>query len=239
MNIEINISLRKFIKFQVIIISAILIICAIGYTVLSFGAPSIINKFFKLFDVGREQSIPTYFSVFNLLVAAALIAVIAIYEKKNDLKSSRYWISLSLIFIFLALDEALSFHEKLTYIQLSLEESSILPKLLTSHQWIPLGIIFVIITGIYFIPFIKSLSRETFILFSLAGFIFIFGAIGLELSGSLMLSNELVESKNELIYMFRRIFEEGFEMFGIAIFNIALYKEILNRKISLILINDY
>ena len=37
--------------------------------------------------------------------------------------------------------------------------------------------------------------------------------------------------KSDLIYQFRRIFEEGFEMFGIAIFNCALFREIVSRNL--------
>jgi hypothetical protein len=50
-----------------------------------------------------------------------------------------------------------------------------------------------------------------------------------------MLSTGFVDTDKDIIYRIRRIFEEGFEMFGIAIFNCALYKEILDREIYLLI----
>ena len=63
--------------------------------------------------------------------------------------------------------------------------------------------------------------------------IYIIGALGFEFLGAVMLKTGLVDSNKDLLYLIRRIFEEGFEMYGIALFNCALYREILNRKMVL------
>ena len=70
-------------------------------------------------------------------------------------------------------------------------------------------------------------------LFSIAATIFISGAVGFEYLGAVMLETGMVESRNDIAYLIRRIFEEGFEMYGIALFNCALYREILQRNFSL------
>ncbi len=69
----------------------------------------------------------------------------------------------------------------------------------------------------------------------ISGLIFIFGAVGLEFVGELMFKTGFIESSADLFYIFCRLFEEAFEMYGIALFNCALYREILNRKITLII----
>jgi len=57
--------------------------------------------------------------------------------------------------------------------------------------------------------------------------------MGFEFLGAIMLKTGIAESKDDLIFSIRRIFEEGLEMYGIALFNIALYREISNKKIAL------
>lgn len=239
MILKCNISLKQFGYAQVFIILVILILGFAGYLFQYFDLNRILIKSFRLFDVGREQSIPTMFSVLNLLLSCFFIFIIYLHSKRLNQKKNIFWLLLSITFFFLAIDEAMSIHEKLTYVQIYFQNSRLSPHLLDTHQWLPLGVLFVIIFAIIFIPFLKSLETKTILYFSIAAFVFLSGAIGFEFLGAVMLKTGFVESKNELIYMFRRILEEGFEMYGIAIFNIALYREILNRKISLILGSYY
>ena len=53
-----------------------------------------------------------------------------------------------------------------------------------------------------------------------------------------MLETGIVGSKQNILYKLRRIFEEGFEIYGIVLFNCALYREIVIRKISLLISNS-
>ena len=67
--------------------------------------------FLHLLDV-REQSIPTYISLLNLLLSSILLFIIFKYEKANSHKGFNYWLFLSILFLFLSADESASIHEK-------------------------------------------------------------------------------------------------------------------------------
>ena len=50
-----------------------------------------------------------------------------------------------------------------------------------------------------------------------------------------MLETGIIESDKDFPYLVEMLFEEAFEMYGVAIFNCALHREILRRKISAII----
>ena len=94
---------------------------------------------------------------------------------------------------------------------------------------------FVLAVSIVLLPFVSKLPTDTRRYFLIAGCVFVTGAVGFEYLGALMLETGIVESRKDMAYLVRRLFEEGFEMYGVAIFNCALYREILRRKISVII----
>ena len=49
-----------------------------------------------------------------------------------------------------------------------------------------------------------------------------------------MFESAVIVVESSIAYSFGRLFEESFEMYGIAFFNWALYREILRRKVSLV-----
>lgn len=102
-----------------------------------------------------------------------------------------------------------------------------------THKWTPIGLLISLLVAIGLIPFLKRLPRDTKVWFIAAGVVFLLGAIGFEWLGGWMLSSGLVETRLEPVYLLRRIGEEGLEMYGIGIFNIALYREIVKRDISI------
>ncbi len=67
----------------------------------------------ELFAVNMEKSIPTWFSSSMLLICSGLIATIALAKKAQDARYVPHWKALSVIFLFLSLDEAAEIHERL------------------------------------------------------------------------------------------------------------------------------
>ena len=94
---------------------------------------------------------------------------------------------------------------------------------------------FVFVVSLILLPFITKLPTDTRRYFLIGGCVFVTGAVGFVYLGALMLETGFVESKRDWAYSVRRLFEEGFEMYGVVIFNCALYREILRRKISVII----
>lgn len=66
------------------------------------------------FNLNSEQNIPALFSTLILLLSSILLAIITYAVKKTGASYFYNWLGLSLIFLFLSMDELLSFHESMT-----------------------------------------------------------------------------------------------------------------------------
>jgi hypothetical protein len=182
-----------------------------------------------LFNVGRESSIPTYYSSITLLICAILIWFIALSKKEENNNYTRHWQGLSIIFLYLSIDEGARIHEWL---------SEPIRDLLSLggffyYSWvIPYIILALLFISIYY-NFLLDLPTQTKRLFVISGGIFVLGALGLE----------LVEGQYYYIYMTHRsvtfnafvAIEEFLEMFGILIFIHALldYLQLNVREIKI------
>ena len=82
------------------------------------------------------------------------------------------------------------------------------------------------------IPLLRSLNPRSRQAFVLAAVVFLTGALVFEGIGGLMIRNEIA-TPGDFVYEMRRLAEEGCEMIGVAIFNVALFREIARRRLSL------
>jgi hypothetical protein len=163
------------------------------------------------FDFGIEHNIPTMYSALAILLASALLALIA---RASD-KQEGYWIALSFIFLFLALDEATAIHESIgDYFENYIEATGLI-----YFMWVvPYGVA-VLVIGLAFLRFVLSLPKQTRNRFILAGVIFITGAMGIEMPGAAVAEEYGTDT---VLYSVLYTFEELFEMLGIVLFNFAL-----------------
>jgi hypothetical protein len=119
----------------------------------------------------------------------------------------------------LSIDETIQFHEHLSHpIRTLVGTSGIL-----YFAWVIPGFIFVLILGLFLLKFIKSLPRNTRILFIISGFIYLMGAIGMELVGGYIYNSSGYEN---ITYAMVTNLEESLEMIGILIFIYALMRYI-------------
>src|SRR5687767_6104929 len=65
----------------------------------------------RLFDVGEERSIPTWFESILFLLCSSLLAVVTVAKKQRNDRYSLHWSVLSIILLLLSLDEVASIHE--------------------------------------------------------------------------------------------------------------------------------
>ncbi len=235
MKIKLSLKLSEFCIAQFAIVTVVIALGLFAYIFTKLTGHYNLLGFLRLLDVGREQSIPTYVSVINLLLASILIFIIYSHEKANKQNGAGYWLFLSILFLYLSIDESAGIHENFEHVYEYLVREELISPILDTHKWLPFGVFFVFAVSIVLLPFVSKLPTDTRRYFLIAGCVFVTGAVGFEYLGAVMLETGIVESSQDMAYLIRRLFEEGFEMYGIAIFNCALYREILRRKISVII----
>ena len=167
------------------------------------------------FNLNSEQNIPALFSTLILLLSSILLAIITYAVKKTGASYFYNWLGLSLIFLFLSMDESLSFHESMTVpLRKGLNTSGIL-----FYAWvIPYGIALLILIFLY-LKFFISLPAKTRKLFIIAAVVYLLGVIGIELMGGRI--DEQIGRHNATYVVYSTI-EEVLEMGGIVVFIYAL-----------------
>ena len=139
-------------------------------------------------------------------------------------ESAADWTLLSRIFVFLAVDEALQFHEILIFPGL---RHHIHPAL--ASTWvIPYGLI---VLGLFwrFRHFLTTLSAKTSNGFLCAGGVYISGAIGMEMVGSFAVRSGLIRL-HSFWYGGITGIEESLEISGLILFLHALMREVVKQN---------
>lgn len=184
----------------------------------------------KWFDFNLEDNVPTWFSALILAFAAILLFIIYTYKKKNSIKGAHYWLVLGIIFIFLSIDETVQVHEEVAKI-LRPSVTNNVSGLLYWAWVIPYGI-FALAAAIYFMRFVLSLPPKIRNLFFLAGGMYVFGALILELAeGHFYVKYGLNHIYNRILYFI----EELCEMGGVTLLIYALLHYIADNNISVII----
>lgn len=167
----------------------------------------------KLLDVDTELSLPTIYSVLLLFSAALLLILITRLNKEEHGAFCCTWQILTLGFLYMTLDEGASLHEKLmTPIQNLLGDN--MPGYFY-FAWVIPALAGVVILAIFFLKFLWSLPKKTGIGFTLAGIVYVGGAIGMELvSGAYARQFGL----DNFTFNLLATVEETLEMNGVVLF---------------------
>lgn len=170
---------------------------------------------FRLFDVGQEMSIPTWFSQILLWTGATLAIIIALVERDAG-GPARHWFFIGLLMAYASMDEGAAIHELLIVPMREL--------LGTSGGWlhfawvVPFSLFVLLVIATLF-RFWRALPTDTKRLTAASAVIFVSGAIVLEVAGAPLASDERVDS---MAYFFTYTLEEALEMVGASIFIFAL-----------------
>jgi hypothetical protein len=157
-----------------------------------------------------------------LVACAALLAVIARHSAVVD-GGATYWKWLAILFLFLAVDEDASLHELLIE---PLRERLPMAGPLYFAWVVPYGLA-VLVVGLVYLRFVRSLPVRTRRLFVAAGSIYLAGALGFEFAGGWYLSRE--EASEDFLYSLLVAVEELLEMSGIVLFIYALLDHLRQR----------
>jgi hypothetical protein len=215
----IEVSTSKLIRVLFLIAIALILLNIVGRAYVNLGGDNNIGT--ELVNVDHERSIPTFYSHTILLFSALLLMVIAHLSSKTNRNRVGWWWVLSGIFVFLALDEALVLHEHL---------------ITDSLSWtVPYGVL-VVIMGISFRRFLLDLPTSSRNQFIIAGIIYVFGAIGMEIP-----AGQIYEARGGgSVYALLTTIEESLEIFGVLIFIDALLTYLHHEfgSIRLVLVPD-
>ena len=130
------------------------------------------------FSMENEGNFPTYFSAFILFFAAVLFGIISKGLRLSKKPEWQYWSGLSLIFVFLSLDEAIQIHEKL---DTDLIWSSFETYDLLAWPWVILyGALAMLIMIVYF-KFWWDMPIKYRISFAVAALLYVGSALGFEM----------------------------------------------------------
>jgi hypothetical protein len=162
-----------------------------------------------LFNFDAEFNAPALFSAAALGFAGALAWLTGRLHLEQDRLSGRAWQALGVLLGFLALDEALSLHEKIG-IQLD-----VIHMAGQNYSWLAPYVALAIIVAGTFIPFLVRLPPPTRNGLVAAGCIFVGGAAGMEFVGGQTASQF---GQASVAYRLTILVEETAEMLGIALF---------------------
>ena len=168
---------------------------------------------YRLFFLGGEWNIPTYFSVILLLGAFALLLFISTAEKKRKSAYLLHWRVLTGGFLLMAADELLYFHEKLGLFLHELIKCESYG--LFYYIWVLVAIPIVILLAVFFTRFIWNLPGRTRIMFVVSGSVYLTGAVGFEMLGGCQAEKS---GALNLTYLLFETIEESLEMFGVIFF---------------------
>lgn len=180
-----------------------------------------IGKFY--FDY--EESVPTYFSSIILLLSAILLLIISKVKSKLSDPFSIHWMIISILFTILSIDEIAGFHE----IIIDPLNNFLHFTGYWRFSWVIPALIFVVIFGISYLKFLKSLSSKYRNGFILSGFIYVLGAVGIEMISAKLYINDKA-SAIDLAYNLVITLEESLEMLGVMIFISVLLSYIKSMK---------
>ncbi|WP_405198158.1 hypothetical protein [Christiangramia sp. LLG6405-1] len=178
--------------------------------------------FFKKTNFNTEKNIPSIFSGSLHFIAAIILAAIGLSKLRIENKKV-FWFCLSFLFLFVGLDEILRIHEKLNrYLSNSWETSGIF-----YYTWvIPYGVALILIALVCF-KSIFALPKQTIRDFILSAFIFLSGALGMEMFTGWYISFQnleglYIEKMNSIFVLYT--VEELLEMLGISYFIYSLLR---------------
>jgi len=172
------------------------------------------NWLVKVFNLDAESSIPTLCVVIEFMCCIVLLGIITTGKKKQR-GQYLYWLGITLVFAFLAIDEVICFHETIsTPLRRALKTSGPF-----FYAWtIPYLVVLLFLGGIY-LRFLLRLPARTRNLFICAAALFLTGAVVLEFfEGSYV----PVHGRDAFFNLFFITLEEALEMTGLAVFIYAL-----------------
>lgn len=204
----IKLSRKKLLAFCLGLVGILSILQVISIILYFRYDTAIVEEYVIFFDFGIEENLPTYCSSMLLLMGALAMALSGFTTRgKNKLG----WCGLAFVFLMLSIDEITQIHEGVG----EFFENFIKSEGILYHVWVVPYIALVAIFGLVYLPFYFRLPKDVRVRFTFAGMLYVGGAIGLEMIGSMEAS---AHGMDTVIYTILYSVEELFEMLGAVFF---------------------
>jgi hypothetical protein len=170
----------------------------------------LVRLFFSLFFLDGEGNVPAIFSTCLFLINAAIFLIVW-KAACHAGDSQKIWLFLSSVFVFLALDESISIHERLIDpLREALDATGIF-----YYTWIiPYGI-GVVLLSIFAIPVFWRMQKRIRFWFGLSAATYLFATIGIEMiSGKYLV---MMNEQKDIVWICMITLEESLEMVGLII----------------------
>src|SRR5215212_4752314 len=169
---ELTIYVKKIVRAMIIAVLLITLVSFVARVAMYIWGQEGYLQPLRIFDVGEERSIPTWFETMQFLLCSILLAVITAAKKQRSDRYSLHWSFLSIIFLVLSLDEVASIHEAIGQLSERLlhNTTGFIPSGAISFFWVVPGTIFVVIVLVAYLRFLAHLPRSTRRLFLLVVF---------------------------------------------------------------------
>ena len=205
----IPISRRKFVGWLAV---GTAFFCAVGIIVVIASGHHESTGWMMAFDLEDEWNFPTIFSTLPLFAASGVLAAIGAERRRLRDPDFRYWIALAIIFCFFGIDELTSIHNQArSIVPVTVSRFGLDPR----FRWVVAGFIFALVVGIMFLRFVLRLPHRTRWGMIIAGIIYVFAAVGLELAGGEWAERH---TKDNWTYCVMVVTEETLEMVGAVMF---------------------
>lgn len=180
------------------------------------------------FNFHSENNFPAFISALFLVLAGILSFIMGYSKGSEGNRYNKKWKVLGYLFVFLACDEAIQIHEVISRgIRSNFGDQ--LPDFL-HYAWVIPYALLVIGAVSYFFKFVWNLPKRIRNLILLAGAVYVFGALGLEVAESYIFSQIGIDN---LWYQFLVTAEESMEMLGVTIMCYALVDHISSHAIQI------
>ena len=182
----------------------------------------LVRLLFSLFFLDGEGNVPALFSTWLFLINAVLFLIVWKAARLAG-DSHKIWLFLACVFIFLALDESISIHERLIDpLREALGATGIF-----YYAWIiPYGI-GVGLLAIVAIPVFWRMQKRIRFWFGLSAATYLFAAIGMEMISGKYLA--MMNEKKDIVWILMMTVEESLEMVGLIILVYALLLLLRNK----------
>lgn len=172
-----------------------------------------------LLSLSHEQNVPTLYSALLLLFAAGLSALLAAQARRGDRRDMWPWAGLAAGFFYISVDEVLELHEQWGR---SFRLGGAL-----HYGWVVPAAGIVLAVGLLYTRFLLRAPKPLRYRLLIAGAIYVFGAVGMELPLGYWVEKE---GEKTLGYALIDWVEETLEMAGIALYIVTVARELGSRR---------